>query len=182
MLPNPLHPAVVHFPIVLAFLLPIAAIVAIVMIQRGARARRAWSIPIIGAAALALSAWAAVETGEDQDDRVEQVVGERALDSHEEMAEMFLTGSVILVLITAGGLAPGVIGKSARLIAAAGAVVLVAGAARVGHSGGQLVYEHGAASVYAKGASTATASEAGGDVTASPDSSIAKRGGGDHDR
>jgi uncharacterized membrane protein len=181
-MPNPLHPAVVHFPIGLAFLVPLFAIGAIVMIRRGARASRAWSIPLIGAAALALSAWVAVETGEGQGERVEKVVGEPALESHEEMAELFLTGSVILVLISAAGLAPGAIGKSARILTAAGAVVLVAGVARVGHSGGQLVYQHGAASVYATGGTGAsTAEQAGGEVTAR-DANAAKRDGDDDDR
>jgi len=46
MLPNPLHPAVVHFPIVLALLLPIFAIGALWTIRRGARPRRAWGIPL----------------------------------------------------------------------------------------------------------------------------------------
>jgi hypothetical protein len=36
MIPQPLHPAVVHFPIVLALLLPVVAIIALIMIRRGA--------------------------------------------------------------------------------------------------------------------------------------------------
>ena len=35
------------------------------------------------------------------------------------------------------------------MLTTAGAVALVVGAARVGHSGGQLVYKYGAASAYA---------------------------------
>ena len=84
MLPNPLHPAVVHFPLVLAFLLPIFAIGAIWAIGRGARPRRAWSIPLAVALSLAASAWAAVETGEEHRGapergrrRVTQVAGEQ---------------------------------------------------------------------------------------------------------
>ena len=164
MLPNPLHPAVVHFPIVFAVLLPLVAVAALIMIKRGANARRAWSVPVIGAAALALSTWLAVETGEGQDERVEKVVGEQPLESHEEMAEMFLTGSVVLLLVTAAGLGPGVAGKTGRVVAAAGALVLVVGAARVGHSGGQLVYRHGAASAYAgDGAGTSAPQRSGDD-------------------
>jgi len=79
MLPNPLHPAVVHFPIVLAFLLPLFAIGALVAIRKGARPLRAWSLPLAVGAALTLSSWIAVETGEDQDERVERVVAERRL-------------------------------------------------------------------------------------------------------
>ena len=148
MLPNPLHPAVVHFPIVLAFLLPLFVLGAIWSIRRGARARRAWLVPLIGAVALAGSAWAAVETGEEQDERVERVVAEQPLGAHEEMAETFLAGSVVLALIAAAGLAGGTAGRLARVVTGAGAVALIVMAARVGHSGGELVYRHGAANAY----------------------------------
>lgn len=161
MIPNPLHPAVVHFPVVLAFLLPIFAIGAMVMIRRGARPMGAWAIPLAAAVALSVSSWAAVETGEEQDDRVERVVAEQPLDSHEEAAELFLTGTLILALVAAAGLAPGLIGRSARAVAALGALVLVAGAARVGHTGGELVYRHGAASAYASPTSARSASQGG---------------------
>ena len=149
MLPNPLHPAIVHFPVVLAIILPLFAIGAAWAIRRGARPRRAWSIPIAVAAALALSAWAAVETGEEQDERVERVVAEQPLSAHEEMAEVFLAGSAALALLALAGLAPGIAGKAARGATVLGSLVLVVGAARVGHSGGQLVYRYGAASAYA---------------------------------
>jgi hypothetical protein len=53
MLPDPLHPAVVHLPMALAVLIP----------------------------ALAL------ETGKDEEDRVERVVSEDLIEAHEEAAE-----------------------------------------------------------------------------------------------
>src|SRR6185437_512774 len=52
MLPNPLHPAVVHFPVVLAFLLPLFVGGAIWAIRRGANPRRAWLVPLAGSAGL----------------------------------------------------------------------------------------------------------------------------------
>ena len=148
MLPNPLHPAVVHFPIVLAFLLPLFAIGALVAIRKGARPLRAWSLPLAVGAALTLSSWVAVETGEDQDERVERVVAEQPLETHEDRAEMFLTLSGVLLLVSATGLAGGIVGRAGRITATAGAVALVVAAAQVGHSGGELVYRHGAASAY----------------------------------
>jgi uncharacterized membrane protein len=151
MLPSPLHPAVVHFPVVLAFLLPLFAVGAVWAIRRGARPRRAWSIPLALAVALALSSWAAVETGEAQDERVEDVVAEQPLSAHEEMAETFLAGSAGLALVAAAGLIGGVTGRAARVTAVVGSLALVVMAARVGHSGGQLVYRYGAASAYALG-------------------------------
>lgn len=179
MLPNPLHPAVVHFPVVLAFLLPLFAAGAIWAIRRGARPRRAWSIPFAGAAVLALSAWLAVETGEAQDERVERVVAEQPLSAHEEMAEAFLTGSAVLVVVAAVGLVGGLAGRAARIVTALGSVALVVGAARVGHTGGQLVYRYGAASAYAAG----TAADSAGPSNTSASRVAAKRGDDDdHDR
>lgn len=148
MLPNPLHPAVVHFPIVLAVLLPLFAIGALVAIRKGARPLRAWSLPLAVGAALTLSSWVAVETGEDQDERVERVVAEQPLETHEERAEQFLTLSAVLLLVSATGLVRGVVGRAGRITATLGAVALVIAAAQVGHTGGELVYRDGAANAY----------------------------------
>ncbi|MGD8279350.1 MAG: hypothetical protein PVH00_15035, partial [Gemmatimonadota bacterium] len=68
MLPQPLHPAIVHFPIVLAFLLPVAAVSALIAMRRGASGRRVWAPVGLLAALLFLSAWVAVKTGQDQED------------------------------------------------------------------------------------------------------------------
>ena len=54
MLPNPLHPAVVHFPIVFMFLLPISAGVALWAIRRGANPLKAWAVPVAFALVLAV--------------------------------------------------------------------------------------------------------------------------------
>ena len=163
MLPNPLHPAIVHFPIVFAFLLPLFAGGAIWGIRRGANPRRAWLVPAAGAFALAASTWAAVETGEAQDERVERVVAERPLSAHEEMAETLLVSSAGLALVAALGLIGGNAGRVARVVTGLGSVALVVAAARVGHSGGELVYRYGAAAAYttASTSDSARASVAG---------------------
>lgn len=148
MLPNPLHPAVVHFPVVLAFLLPLFAAGALWAIRRGANARRAWMLPLAGAIALTSSAWVAVETGGAQGERVEHIVSEQAIESHEEMAEAFLAASAGIAAVALAGLIGGMPGRAARLVTGAGALALVGMAARVGHSGGLLVYRYGAASAY----------------------------------
>jgi hypothetical protein len=148
MLPNPLHPAIVHFPVVLAFLLPLAAAGGLWAIRRGANVRRAWAIPVLIAVALATSAWAAVETGEAQDERVERVVAERVLSAHEEMAETFLAAAAGVALVSLVGFVGGITGRGGRLATVVGSAALVVGAARVGHSGGELVYRYGAANAY----------------------------------
>lgn len=149
MLPNPLHPAVVHFPVVLAFLVPLFVAGAVWAIRRGANARRAWALPLGAAIALAVSAWVAVQTGEAQDERVERVVSEQAIESHEELAEGFLAASAGVAAIALVGLVGGAAGRTARVLTGVGAVALVVMVARVGHSGGQLVYKYGAANAYA---------------------------------
>ena len=145
----PLHPLIVHFPIVLTFLLPISVLVALWTIRKGTTPRRAWAVPVALAAALSFSAFIAVETGENEEDRVERVVAEPAMHGHEEAAERFLVLSGVLLLVAAAGFLPRTLGQAARFVTAAGAIGLVAAGVQVGHSGGTLVYQHGAASAYA---------------------------------
>jgi uncharacterized membrane protein len=140
MLPSPLHPAIVHFPIVLACLLPLAALAALWRIRRGAPARPAWLLTATAAGALTLSAWLAVETGERDEERAEDVVGEQTLDVHEEAAERFLALSGGVLVIAAAGLLGGRAGRIARPLALVAALGLVGAGYQVGHSGGRLVY------------------------------------------
>jgi hypothetical protein len=122
-------------------------------------------VPLAIAAALSASSWLAVETGEDQDERVERIVPEQAMEAHEEAAETFLTASIVVLVVTAGGLLRGRIGKASRIVAGIGAVALVAGGAYVGHTGGKLVYQYGAASAYASPASSPNAIDQVGRVS-----------------
>ena len=66
MLPEPLHPAIVHFPIVLTFLAPLAAGAALWAGRRGVRPSRASTVPFV-ALALALAfvgvGWSVGHTG-----------------------------------------------------------------------------------------------------------------------
>lgn len=161
MLPEPLHPAVVHFPMVLVVLLPIAALIALWAIRRGRVARWAWATPLALAAALALSSFVALRTGEAEEERVERVVAESALHEHEEAGERFFVLSGVLLLVFATGLAGGTLGRAGRLLATVGSVGLVYAGVQVGAAGGELVYQHGAASAYVQGA-PAGAEESGG--------------------
>jgi len=175
MLPNPLHPAVVHFPVVLAFLLPLFVGGALWAIRRGANARRVWLVPLAVAVALSLSAWAAVQTGGAQGERVERVVSEQAIESHEEMAEAFFAASAGLAVVALAGLIGGIPGRAARVLTGVGSLAVVGLVARVGHSGGQLVYKYGAASAY-----TTQSVTSAGEVLGKPaDRRAAQRGGED---
>lgn len=154
MLPEPLHPAVVHFPIVLTVLLPIFAAGALWAIRRGVSPARAWALPLALAAALTLSAFVAVETGEGQEERVESVVSGQLLHTHEEAGKRFLALAAVLTLVMGAGLLAGRAGVAARAVGTVGAVALVAAAVQVGAAGGDLVYRHGAAAAYATAATS----------------------------
>lgn len=148
----PLHPMIVHFPMVLVILLPLFALGALWLVRRGAAPVRAWSLPLAFAAALFVSSFLAVNTGGQEEDRAERVVPENALHAHEEAGERFLWLSGALLVIVAAGLVPGIVGRGARLVGTAGAVALVFAGIQVGKAGGELVYVHGAASAYASAA------------------------------
>lgn len=148
LLPTPLHPVVVHLPIAFALLVPVFTIGALVAVRRGAAPVRTWSLAVAMSLALTVSAWAAIETGENEEDRVERVVPDAALETHEEAADAFLWLAAAVFGVAAVGMMQGKVGASARMLATVGSLVLLPAGYRVGHSGGGLVYTHNAASAY----------------------------------
>jgi uncharacterized membrane protein len=151
MLPDPLHPAVVHFPIVLAIILPVIAIAALVVITRGRPVRPLWLVVVLFAGAVTASAWASVETGEDQEELVEKVVGDDPIHEHEDAADLFFLLSGISLAIIAAGLLKGRPGEIARWAGCSASIVVLAAVINVGHTGGELVYVHGAGKAYVNG-------------------------------
>lgn len=161
MLPDPLHPAIVHFPIVLSILAPIVALGALWAIRKGARPLRAWGLTLAVLGALVGSSWLAIKTGEEQEDRVKPVVPKGVVHEHEEAAETFLyLAGAVLIISAAGLISRPAIGRTARVLGAAGTLALVGAGWQVGHSGGELVYKHGAASAYTQAAALASGTEA----------------------
>lgn len=154
LIPNPLHPAVVHLPIAFAVLLPLFAVGALWFIRRGSRPRAAWGVFVAMSAALVASAWVSLQTGEQQEERVEEVVSERSIHQHEEAADLFLAVSAGVLVVALGGLVGGRIGQVGRWAATAGTAAVLASGWNVGHSGGMLVYRDGAGSAYAQSAGT----------------------------
>lgn len=154
MMPDPLHPAVVHLPIALAVLIPGLAILGILLIYKGFLPPRSWALVVLLQALLVGSGWLALETGEDQEERVERVVAERHIEAHEEAAERFLLLAAVGLLVSGAGLLPRRAGAAGRVATALVTLGLLAAGVSVGHSGGALVYEHGAASAYVDAAGT----------------------------
>lgn len=148
MLPDPLHPAVVHFPMALAALLPLSALVGLWAIRRDGRATHIWAVPLALAVLLTGTGWLALQTGEQEEERVEEIVGDDPIHEHEEAAERFLLLSGVVTLLFGAGLAKGTLGSSARLLATVGSVAVLAAGIQTGHAGGELVYGHNAGAAY----------------------------------
>jgi uncharacterized membrane protein len=144
LLPDPLHPALVHFPIVLILLGTLASVVAVVW--------RKERLPALAAALLvlgALGAWAALATGESDGGLVENTSAGAAalLEAHENWAKRTLTAAALAAVLAVGSAVLLRFPRAARGVAVAAA--LAAGAAswtvyETGHRGGALVYQHGA--------------------------------------
>ena len=147
MLPDPLHPAIVHLPLALAVILPLLIGFALLKIKRGASASDVWMPVVILSFLMFAGTLAATNTGESEEEIVEDVVPESVIHVHEERAEAFMWSAGVVFLITAFGFMSARYGNMSRYLAAAGSVVVLVLALRTGHSGGELVYKHGAASV-----------------------------------
>lgn len=145
-----LHPKVVHIPIALAVLMPLLSGALLLAWWRGALPRRAWLVALGMQAILVGGAALALQTGEVDEERVEEVVPEAALEAHEEAAEIFLWVAVATLAIAA--VVPFLKRESVAQAVAAAAVAatlaVLALGVRVGEAGGALVYEHGAASAF----------------------------------
>jgi uncharacterized membrane protein len=149
MIPDPLHPAVVHFPIVLAVLLPILCAAALLAIRTGTlRPTHAWLVPALLSIGLLASALVARQTGEAEEDRVERVVPEAAIHEHEEAAEWFVYTAVVVTIITLAGMLRGRAGGALRVAALIGSLVVAGAVIRTAFFGGALVWEHDAPAAY----------------------------------
>jgi len=143
----PLHPILVHFPVVLALIAPITAVVASIIIWKHEDRRWIWSIAVSLYLILALSSFLAARAGESDEDRVEPYVAESALEVHEEWGEALVISSVVCFLLT---LIPLVMKRRhiLRLVVALSGIAVLVPAFQAGHSGGKLVYQQGAANAF----------------------------------
>jgi uncharacterized membrane protein len=166
-LPNPLHPALVHFPIVLILLGALVAVVAVV-VRRGHLPWLAAGLLVLGAA----GALVAAKTGGDAAELVGDLnaTGEQVLDEHEEWGEFARNLALVAAALAIGAASVSKFPRTARVVASLAAVAALTasyGVAQAGHYGGRLVYKHGA------GINTA-AGEA-------EDAAALRSGGGDRD-
>lgn len=161
MIPDPLHPAVVHFPIVLLFLGAPLAVVAVFV--------RSWNLPVLAAVVLALGAGGALVatwTGGQAAELAGELKdgAEEALDEHEEWGERARNAGIVAALLAITSAAFSRKPVAARALGAAAALAAVAAAfsvAQAGHYGGQVVYKHGVGVDTAAAGGTSAAAEGG---------------------
>jgi uncharacterized membrane protein len=143
------HPKTVHVPLGIAMVLPILALGVVVFARRFFRST--WLVIVALQAILAGSAFLAMNTGEREEERVEEVVGEEPVSAHEEAAEAFAWGSLAVLFLSAAALVPKErASRALAIVATLGAFVVLGLGVRTGSRGGELVYRHGAAEAVRK--------------------------------
>lgn len=150
------HPKLVHLPMALAVLVPLVAGGLALAWWRGWLPRRAWWIAVGLQVLLVGSSIAALRSGERDEEKVERVVPEAAIEAHEEAAEVFTLGAgITLGLMVLAGVLGGRMAAPAVGLALLGAVVGIGLGVRTGEAGGALVYRHGAAAAHMEAAGAA---------------------------
>jgi uncharacterized membrane protein len=144
------HPKVVHLPMALAVLMPLVAGGVLFAWWRGWLPRGVWVGVLLLQAALVGSGALAMNTGEREEERVEQVVAEEHIEAHEEAAEAFVWASAAVLFLMAVPLVlPEGRARHAFSIGAFLGTLIVFGLGyEAGEAGGRLVYQHGAAQAY----------------------------------
>jgi len=142
-LPNPLHPAIVHFPIALILIGALVALLAAVI--RGAHLP--WLTAALLAAGAAGAALATLTGGQQAE--MAGTLSEHAealLDLHEEWGEQTRNLACAAAILALASAALARFPKTARSLGVATAIAAAFAAfavAKTGHHGGQLVYKHG---------------------------------------
>ena len=140
-IPNPLHPAVVHFPIALIMVGAFLSVLAVIF--------RRWALPAALVLALgAAGAVVAVKTGEDADHDAGRISAQaqEVLKKHAQAAELTRNLSLAAAGLAVVALFLGKIPLLRRILAglvAIVALIAVWSVAETGHYGGELVYRNG---------------------------------------
>ena len=143
----PLHPMIVHFPIVLGALLPVVGLILWWAIRKEFVQPKAWALMMILTFLYAGSAVVAVELGEDDEDKVEKVIEEKYIEEHEEAGGAIPWIAGVLFVMACVGFT-GAKSQKFRLVFCALSLLAIVPLVNAGHTGGELVYEYGAANAH----------------------------------
>ncbi len=142
----PIHPALVHLPLGLAFILPLVTVLVLASMLRARRFSVAgWALVVVLQGLLLAGGLAAQATGEREEDRVGTAASKVPIEQHERAAVQFLwIAGAALIPSVLTLLVPWPRTRATLAGASALAMVVVLGlAVRTGHAGGELVYVHG---------------------------------------
>ena len=145
----PLHPAIVHLPIGIGMILPILTIAVLLGIYRKQFQTQTWLLVVLMQLLYCGSVFMASQTGEQEEDRVEEVVAEAWIEMHEEATEPLLpVGGVVLILTCLALVKNSKIRKTAQSFSVVGMLLTCYLLYNAGHTGGELVYLQGATKAY----------------------------------
>ena len=146
----PLHPSIVHLPLVLSFLLPAFIFIFAWSIRAGKMSKELWLVVIGLQVLVTATGYISLETGETDEEKVSAVVGKKVINVHEESAEIFV-GTTVIAL--AGGIAVWFLQPAfqdkARFLVALLSLLPVFFGWRTGSLGGEIVYKHGGGNAHA---------------------------------
>jgi uncharacterized membrane protein len=142
-IPSPLHPAIVHFPIVLILLGAMGTVVA-VFVQRRHLSWMTAALLTAGALGAAVATW----SGEREQEMAGELSAraEQILDQHEDWGEATRNSAILAAFLACGAAAAARFPRASRGVAAGAALAAISSSycvAQAGHYGGQLVYKHG---------------------------------------
>ena len=122
-IPSPLHPALVHFPIVLILLGTVVAVASIFL--------RRWHLPLIAATLLAFGAVGAIAaawTGGKEEELAGELSAraDQVLEQHEEWGERTRNLSIIAALLAIGAVSVGRFPVASRTVSVVAACAALA--------------------------------------------------------
>lgn len=146
----PLHPIVVHLPLALAILLPIASGALGYAIWKRRAPERGWAFLIAAHFALLASSGAAMLLGEADARRIQTRVDAADIEEHEGEGQRLVLGAGVAFVLALAGLLAGSPKQRRWAMAATFAAGLLCAALAIaaGHGGAVLVYRHGAAAAF----------------------------------
>jgi hypothetical protein len=144
----------------LGILMPLVAVATLLAWWRGWLSRRSWYLVLGLQLVLVASGVLALRSGEADEERVERIVPEQALETHERAAEAFVWATAAVLVLMGAATALGERSSARRVATAAtlGTLVVLGLGYRTGKAGGELVYRHGAYRAYTTGGKAAVES------------------------
>lgn len=146
----PLHPKIVHLPMALSVLVPFFSLALLIAWVKGWLPKRGWLIAVAMQLIMVVTGYVALESGEEEEHRVEAIVGHDVIHEHEEAAELFFQASIVGLLLFVGAalVRKEPVARALASTAVLGSFAVLYLGVQTGERGGSLVYEHNAGAAY----------------------------------